>query len=87
MQLIDREIQSATCRTYPLSGGAYKVAVCVDPHRGGFAAKLVSIGIGVVMEPNGATPKAAVAQLVRELRLFGDRDLAHQVVEATKGLS
>jgi hypothetical protein len=83
---IDREIQAVTCRTVPLSGGSYKLAICVDPYRGGYAAKLVSIGIGVVMEPNGETPQAAVAQLVRELRLFGDRDLAHQVVEASRGL-
>lgn len=87
MTQIDREIQSATCRSVTLPGGAYKLAICVDPYRGGYAAKLVSIGIGVVMEPNGATPKAAVAQLVRELRLFGDRDLARQVVEASRGLS
>lgn len=85
MSQIDRQIQEATCRSVTLPGGNYKLAVCVDPYRGGYAAKLVAIGIGVVMEPNGATPKAAVAQLVRELRLFGDPDLAHQVVEATRG--
>ena len=84
---IDREIQSATCRTFPITGGDYKVSVCVDPYRGGYAAKLVSVRIGVVMEPNGATPKAAVAQLVRELRLAGERDLARNIVEATRRLS
>jgi len=83
---LSRDIETATCRAFPVSGGAYRVHVCVDPYRGGYAAKLVSVGIGVVMEPNGGTPKSAVAQLVRELRLFGDRDLARAVVEATRSM-
>lgn len=59
--------------------GQYRVRVAPDPHRGGYSAKLTSVGIGTVMEPNGKTPSAALTALVTELAEFGDRPLAKEI--------
>jgi hypothetical protein len=59
--------------------GEYRVRVARDPHRGGYSAKLISTGIGTIMEPNGKSPSEALEALVRELAQFGDRKLAKAI--------
>lgn len=51
-----------------LGGLHYRVIIERDWERGGYAAKLVSEGIGTIMEPNGRTAGEALAALVRDLR-------------------
>ena len=59
--------------------GEYRVRVARDMVRGGYSAKLIAVGIGTIMEPHGATPKAALEALVHELVSFGDRKLAKAI--------
>lgn len=51
-----------------LGGLHYRVIIERDWERGGYVAKLVSEGIGTIMEPNGRTAGDAVAALVQDLR-------------------
>lgn len=86
---LDRDIDKALGETFELKGigGHYKVRVAPDPHRGGYSAKLVSDGIGVIMEPNGRTPQEALRQLTTELRSgfqTGDRQLASEIERVAK---
>src|SRR5262245_55758845 len=76
---IEREIGDVLGRT--LRANNYTVKVVPDAQRGGFSAKLVSEGAGVVMEPNGRTPQEAVARLISELRSGSgdDRKLAEEI--------
>jgi len=67
------------------SSGQYMVRVVADKHRGGYAAKLVSSGAGVIMEPNGSTKRKALSALVGDLRRgfsTGDAKLARQIAAA-----
>lgn len=57
----------------------YRVKVLDDPYRGGYAAKLIGDGIGVIMEPHGVTPGLALMALIRELRQGGDTKLANEI--------
>lgn len=66
---------------FTVKGGTYRVRVAPDRHRGGWSAKLTSVGIGTIMEPNGVTPSAALTTLVRELAEFGDRPLAKEIAK------
>jgi hypothetical protein len=66
---------------FTVKGGQYRVRVARDHHRGGYSAKLTSVGIGTIMEPNGASPSAALTTLVRELAEFGDRPLAMAIAK------
>jgi hypothetical protein len=59
--------------------GEYRVRVARDLHRGGYSAKLISVGIGTIMEPHGDSPRAALEALVHELAIFGDRKLAKAI--------
>jgi hypothetical protein len=45
----------------------YRVKVVPDRSRGGYTAKLIAGGAGVMMEPNGKTPADALTQLARDL--------------------
>lgn len=67
-----------------IGAGNYRVLVRHDEHRGGYVAKLISSGIGVIAEPNGRTPKDALDRLVKEL-VHGehyDQKLADEIQRA-----
>lgn len=49
------------------SGLHYRVTVAPDFDRGGYSARLVAAGAGVVMNPNGTSPSDALTRLAREL--------------------
>ena len=58
-----------TARFHVSIGGLhYRVIIEQDWERGGYVAKLVSEGLGTIMEPNGRTPGEALAALVQDLR-------------------
>ena len=59
--------------------GEYRVRVARDIQRGGYSARLISTGIGTIMEPNASSPSGALEALVRELAQFGDRKLAKAI--------
>jgi hypothetical protein len=65
----------------------YRVIIERDWERGGFVAKLISEGIGKIMEPNGETPAEALAALVRDLRTGDatDQKLAHRIAQTYWG--
>jgi hypothetical protein len=60
----------------------YRVKVVPDRYRGGYAAKLIAGGLGVVMEPGGKTAEDALTQLAKELRAGDatDRKIAKEIV-------
>jgi hypothetical protein len=72
-----------------IGNGQYRVLVAKDPHRGGYSAKLISSGIGTIMEPNGTSAAKALSRLVKELTQSGgdDRKLAKEIVAKSGGIS
>ena len=64
-------------------GLRYRVTVGPDRHRGGYSAKLVADGLGVIMEPNGTSPSDALTRLARELWASDatDRKIAKEIVK------
>jgi hypothetical protein len=66
-----------------VGGLSYRVSIERDRSRGGYAAKLISEGIGTLMEPNGKTPGEALDVLVRELRAGDktDQQLANRIAQ------
>lgn len=67
---------------FSLGGLRYRVIVAPDRHRKGYSAKLVSDGIGTIMEPNGNSPSDALTRLARELGAGDatDRKIAKEIV-------
>jgi hypothetical protein len=65
-----------------IGGLHYRVKVEPDRSRGGYAAKLISVGVGVIMEPAGKTAEDALTQLAKELRAGDatDRKIAKEIV-------
>lgn len=82
---LDRDIDEVLGDSFTVQNGQYRVHVGPDRYRGGYSAKLISAGIGTIMEPNGTSPRQALATLLRELRREGSSDLAREI--AAKGWS
>jgi len=69
---------------FTIHSGQYRVRVV--PEGRGYRAKLISVGIGTIMEPHGTTPTEALIALVRELYATEsvlERKLAKAVVRYT----
>jgi hypothetical protein len=66
---------------FMIGGLHYRVTVVPDHHRKGYSAKLVSEGIGTIMEPNGSSPSDALTRLARELAAGDatDRKIAKEI--------
>lgn len=62
-------------------GLRYQVDVAPDPHRKGYSARLISEGVGTIMEPNGTSPSDALTRLARELWAGDatDKKIAHEI--------
>jgi hypothetical protein len=69
---------------FSLSPGLrYRVIVRRDLNRGGWSARLISEGIGTIMEPNGTSPADALTRLAKELSAGDatDRKIAREIVK------
>lgn len=64
-----------------VGGLGYRATVYPDAHRGGYVARLISEGAGVVMEPNGTSPSDALTRLARDLWAGDatDRKIAREI--------
>lgn len=64
-------------------GLRYRVIVRRDFERGGWSARLISEGIGTIMEPNGTSPSGALTQLAKELSAGDatDRKISREIVK------
>lgn len=82
---LDRDIDDALADSFTVGKGQYRVIVAPDRYRGGYSAKLISSGIGLIMEPNGASARQALATLLQDLRREGSYDLAREI--SAKGWS
>lgn len=64
-------------------GLRYRVTVRRDSQRGGYSARLIADGVGVLMEPNGTSPSDSLTRLAREL--WGgdgtDHKIAREIVQ------
>lgn len=63
-----RDISRTIIASFDLGRGQYRVTVAIDPSRGGFIARLISLGIGVLQSADGPTPQAAAARLAKDMR-------------------
>ena len=65
--------------------GQYQMRVTHAEH-GEYRAKLISVGIGTIMEPAGRTPAEAVRNLVSELEAAGgyDRKIGKEIRKYTQ---
>ena len=72
MAKTDKQLASDISRTiiasFDLDRGHYRVTVAIDPTRGGFLARLISMGIGTLMSADGPTPQAAGTRLAKSMR-------------------
>lgn len=72
---------------FTVHDGQYRVRVVpndVGPNARGYRAKLISVGIGTIMEPPGNTPTEALLALVQDLYAdfsTGDRKLAKEIAK------
>lgn len=66
-----------------IGGLHYTVDVASDLQRGGYSARLISEGIGTIMEPNGTSPSDALTRLARELWAGDatDKKIAKEIVK------
>jgi hypothetical protein len=82
---LERDIAGSTVDSFDIDRGNYRVVVTIDPQRGGFLARLVSVGIGTLMSDDGPTPQAAVARLAKSMREGAldpkDRALAKELMQ------
>jgi hypothetical protein len=63
-----RDISRTIIASFDLDRGNYRVTVAIDPARGGFLARLISMGIGTLQSADGPTPQAAAARLAKDMR-------------------
>jgi hypothetical protein len=82
---LDRDIDEAIGDSFTVHNGQYRVHVAPDRYRGGYSAKLISVNIGTIMEPNGRTARQALATLLKDLRREGSYELAREI--SAKGWS
>lgn len=71
---------------FTIGQGQYRVRVVPNDIGRGYRAKLISIGIGTIMEPPGNSPTEALMALVQDLYAdfgSGDRKLAKEIVRHT----
>lgn len=69
---------------FTVHNGRYRVLVVPNDSDRGYRAKLISVGIGTIMEPAGNTPTEALIALVRDLHAdfsTGDRKLAKEIAK------
>lgn len=68
---------------FTIHSDQYRVRVV--PEGRGYRAKLISVGIGTIMEPHGRTPTEALTELVRALSDTDayERKLAKEIVRHT----
>lgn len=70
---------------FGFSIGGLRYRVIVEPTgRGGYRARLISVGIGTIMEPGGSSPSDALTRLARELWSGWDdtdRKIAKEIVK------
>lgn len=92
MAKTDKQLASDISRTiiasFDLDRGHYRVTVAIDPTRGGFLARLISMGIGTLMSADGPTPQAAAARLAKDMREGAldakDRAIAKELMQRIK---
>jgi hypothetical protein len=69
---------------FTIHSGQYRVRVVPNDIGRGYRAKLISVGIGTIMEPAGNTPTEALMALVKDLHAdfsTGDRRLAKEIAK------
>ncbi len=69
---------------FTIHDGQYRVRVVPNDIDRGYRAKLISVGIGTIMEPAGNTPTEALMALVQDLYAdfsTGDRKLAKEIAK------